>query len=554
MMVYLFQNIGQLAGFFLKQNEDSCSEKSAAQISDVTFESIFDSFAGLFKNKLSNISENSHLNENIELVERMFLDADTLKALIEKQGNIVTLEISSDEISHYLDDLSLTSANKRHSSTVPLTDFAWGTNELGINEFAKSTYRISFNAADIFNSDYLPVGFINDEGQKTTQLINVTRLVRLIGEYPDPIQMEIEIIPERDKINDLNELKSAFKFDLKNLIVSDAAKSSKSIEGLVSLTAGHLSKNTAVDNNRDNIYKGSPPIYKQSLPKPILFEPEGLQRNYISPQVNDLDGLFPLNQKTSISLLGLKTQTPHGDNINHQSEGYVVPESLNGIESTGAGEVNSDNKDNSSALSKISADSRGASETVSIRLKNGSLDGFTDHYEPLRAVSIKNSPGVNEELLLRNYENIESIKAGIISSLGRGHSTVRMRLHPPDLGTLHIKLHLRAGTLTTEFRVENAKAGEVVSAILPQLKASLEEANLKLTDINVVVDDRGKDFSSAHNPHYHSGSTGNGQDRKDRSSFKDYDKLDNKIFDEKTGRIGNLESGSVHKGWVDLKA
>ncbi|UCE67778.1 MAG: flagellar hook-length control protein FliK [Candidatus Zixiibacteriota bacterium] len=545
-MGYLFQNIGQLAGFFVNQGENRYPEKPAAPVSEISFESILDSFAGRFKSKLSDMPENGYLNGNVEYVEKTFLNEEELKALIEKQGNIVTLEISSEEISRYLDDSSLPAINKKYGSAVIPADSAGDTIKLAINGSSRSTYRISFNAADIFDKAYLAVDLTDAGGQKTTQLINITKLICLINEYPEPVQTEIEIMPEIDKAKSLNEFRSTFKFDLRNLFGTSDIKPSRSIEGLISVTSSQLSKNTAVSSYNN----------KESLPKTSIFDTNDPQQGDMSYKASNLEGLFLLNHRTSISLLDLKNQTSLRGNINRHSEGIVVPESLNEIEGAGAGEVRSEKNDNPSALSKISVGSNGVSETLSAKYKynNGSLDGITDQYELLRNATIKNSPQDIKEMPVKNFENIENIKASIISAIEHGRSTVRMRLHPPDLGTLHIKLQWRAGTLVTEFRVENAKAGEVVSAILPELKASLEEANLKFTDFDVIVNDRGKDFSSAHNPQYQPGSAWNGQDRKGKSPFEDYVSGDTETVNEKTARIGNLGSGSSHKGWIDFKA
>ena len=195
-MGYLFQNIGQLAGFFVNQNEKNCPKNPDVQTSNISFESIFDSVAGQFKHTLRDVPEIGYPDENIELIERIFLNEETLKALIENQGYIVTLEIPSDEISLYLDDLSQPALNKKDSTTVPLTEFIGGTGARLVGDFAASSRRISFNTAGIFSQNKLSVEFIDAVGQRTSQLIDVSKLVQLISEYPEPVRTEIEIIPE----------------------------------------------------------------------------------------------------------------------------------------------------------------------------------------------------------------------------------------------------------------------------------------------------------------------------------------------------------------------
>ncbi|UCC79187.1 MAG: flagellar hook-length control protein FliK [Candidatus Zixiibacteriota bacterium] len=542
-MGYLFQNIGQLAGFLAHQEENRHSEKPAGPISEISFRSIFDSSIGSCKINVGELTENDCFNENIELVERTFINEDTLRALIEKQGNIITLEISSDEISRYLDDLSLPTTNKKYGSAIIPANSMTNAGIFGFKKSGSSTCRITFNTSDLFNKTFLPVDFGDTDGQSTTRLVEVTGLARLISEYPDPIQAEIAIIPARGDHNDINELKSSFKFDLRNLFSTNTGKSPESIEGLISLSAGQLSKNTFFES-RDITHNNN-----ESPQKAGVFKPEN---EFYKAEI--LKELFPLDRKASITLPRLKNHVPQGVKSNSQNENHIVPDSSNKIESAGADEFKSLRDNNPSALSKFPVGSNGASEVVSAKSGNNSPDEFADQYGILKGVISKDSPLDIKELPFRSLENVPNIKARIIDAIENGRLTVRMRLHPENLGSLHIKLQWKGGTLLTEFRVENARAAETVSTILPDLKASLEEARLKLADMNVVVDDRGKDFSSAHNPQYYSGSAGDGTERRNGSPFEDHGNPDIENVSEKTDRIDNPETASIHKGWIDLKA
>jgi hypothetical protein len=543
-MGYLFQNIDQLAGFFLNQGEKGCSKNSAAQVSDISFESIFDSITGQFKNKPNAIPEIGYPDENIELKERIFINEDTLKALIENQGNIVTLEIPSDEISLNSDDLSSPVLNKKEGTTLPLIDFSGVTKAPLTDDIAVSSFRISFDTAGLFNQDRLPVELIDSGGQKTSQLIDVSRLVQLISEYPEPVQTEIEIMPERENNGDQNELKSSFRFDLRDLFKTGHPESRKSIEGLISLSTGKLSRNPIPESN--NITYDNKEVFAKAT---LLETNEPRSDNNFS----NLNMFFPVIKRTSISLPDPKKYDIRGDNSDRPIRGYVVPESLDEIEETKAGEVKSDNKDNPSALSKITAGPENTSEATSAKFNNGSFGVSADQNGLLENATIKNNLKDITEINIKNSENIQNAKASILDAIEHGRSTVRMRLHPENLGTLHIKLHWRAGTLLTEFRVENVKASEAVSAMLPELKASLEDANLKLMGIDVIVNDRGREFSSALSQQNHSGSAWNGPDKRGRLPFEDYDNTDTGAINEKTDRIGSLESRSSHKGWIDLE-
>ena len=128
-----------------------------------------------------------------------------------------------------------------------------------------------------------------------------------------------------------------------------------------------------------------------------------------------------------------------------------------------------------------------------------------------------------------------------------------MKLQPENLGEMNIRLHLRSGTLSAEFRVEHSKAAEAVSSILPNLKAHLEEANLKLSAINVVIDNRGKGLFSGQNSHFGFGSAGGGHHKRGESSFSGYSEPDdNPVTDDIPDN--RRVTGSIHRGWVDLKA
>jgi hypothetical protein len=82
-------------------------------------------------------------------------------------------------------------------------------------------------------------------------------------------------------------------------------------------------------------------------------------------------------------------------------------------------------------------------------------------------------------------ENHSNIVAGIRSQLLPGGGTMRIRLDPPELGALLVKVEMRDGALSASFQTSNDDATRLLSHSLTQLKQTLESAGVSVEKLQV---------------------------------------------------------------------
>lgn len=77
----------------------------------------------------------------------------------------------------------------------------------------------------------------------------------------------------------------------------------------------------------------------------------------------------------------------------------------------------------------------------------------------------------------------------IIKTIGAGEKYLIIKLDPPDMGTVQIKLTLQNGELKADFKVESQAVKEMFSTAMPQIKAALEDAGIRSSNFFVNVRD-----------------------------------------------------------------
>lgn len=81
-----------------------------------------------------------------------------------------------------------------------------------------------------------------------------------------------------------------------------------------------------------------------------------------------------------------------------------------------------------------------------------------------------------------------------------GRSETRIRLEPPRLGELRVKVVVEEGMLTVEFRATSHHVKGFLEANLARLKESLEQHGLQVKDFNVQVGNSGRDGDKGNHP------------------------------------------------------
>jgi flagellar hook-length control protein FliK len=80
--------------------------------------------------------------------------------------------------------------------------------------------------------------------------------------------------------------------------------------------------------------------------------------------------------------------------------------------------------------------------------------------------------------------------ARAFESIGDRGGTVRLRLHPPELGSLRVEVTVRAGAMTARLEAETAAAKSLLLESLPALRDRLGEQNIRVERFDVDLADR----------------------------------------------------------------
>lgn len=80
---------------------------------------------------------------------------------------------------------------------------------------------------------------------------------------------------------------------------------------------------------------------------------------------------------------------------------------------------------------------------------------------------------------------IADIPDTIRTAAENGTRHLVVRLDPPDLGQVHIRLRMSQGVLTAELKVDSGSTKDVFTTALPQIRASLENAGIKVGELHI---------------------------------------------------------------------
>jgi flagellar hook-length control protein FliK len=96
---------------------------------------------------------------------------------------------------------------------------------------------------------------------------------------------------------------------------------------------------------------------------------------------------------------------------------------------------------------------------------------------------------------------------------------VRLRLHPPELGSLRLELAVRGGVMTARLEAENTAARNLLLDNLPALRDRLAEQDIRIERFDVDLAGRspnGTPREPGDRPQYHNGSEHNNGPSKQR--------------------------------------
>lgn len=96
--------------------------------------------------------------------------------------------------------------------------------------------------------------------------------------------------------------------------------------------------------------------------------------------------------------------------------------------------------------------------------------------------------------------------AGAFQAAGGSGESVRLRLYPPELGSLHLEVSVKGGSMTARLEVETNAARTMLLDNLPALRDRLAEQDIKVARFDVDLADQSADGAPrqpAHNPQSH---------------------------------------------------
>ncbi len=114
------------------------------------------------------------------------------------------------------------------------------------------------------------------------------------------------------------------------------------------------------------------------------------------------------------------------------------------------------------------------------------------HVERIASPPVREAP----ESMPRHF--VDQVVRAIRVDLSEGRSEMHMRLDPPDLGQLQVRLVSEGGAVTARFHAETETVRALLESQLPALREALSEAGIKVQQFNVYA---GTDFSRfSHQP------------------------------------------------------
>lgn len=117
-----------------------------------------------------------------------------------------------------------------------------------------------------------------------------------------------------------------------------------------------------------------------------------------------------------------------------------------------------------------------------------------------------------------HVSKLHEIGNSFIKTLNSGSKHLIVEIQPPNLGSIQIKLKMTDGILTANLKVDSVYVKELFSSALPQIRASLADSGIKLSDF--FVDVKKEDGFYDNMKQHRDGSQQNNHRQKKEQEFK----------------------------------
>ncbi|MBY6198809.1 flagellar hook-length control protein FliK [Vibrio hangzhouensis] len=194
-----------------------------------------------------------------------------------------------------------------------------------------------------------------------------------------------------------------------------------------------------------------------------------------------------------------------------QAAGLVTPNGVGSAEAAAvtiaAGAVTSPdgNKPAASGFNTSSLPANGKRDTGGIGQGTERADGLlqatgagTLTANQLRAEQPQSATGVQSPLVLTKENASEQVSERLQMMMSKNLKHVDIRLDPPDLGRMQIRMTLNNDSATVHFTVQNQQTRDMVDQAMPRLREMLSQQGIQLADTSVQQQNQGQQRHASH--------------------------------------------------------
>ena len=275
-----------------------------------------------------------------------------------------------------------------------------------------------------------------------------------------------------------------------NVVLTSLMKSEDGMQK-IKMHANNTSAKAADDNNADG-----------------LFDIKIMTKQNSEQPVNDV------SEKKNMFQFSLKDFKIHTDNV---SKGQMQPNLLDTASKGIKGSA-----DANLQLQVVSVESEGI-EKAGKKISAGDQSPVDRHpvISSIQNSGDKTSASNSSAKEPVHVSRLHELGEPIAKTFGAGDKHLIIKLDPPDLGSIRIKLTMDNGVLKVDFKVESAAVKDMFSTVMPNIKASLEDSGIKLSEFFVdVKEDRYPDEGKRH--HAETGQQQQKQQKEQKFKFYDY--------------------------------
>ncbi len=159
----------------------------------------------------------------------------------------------------------------------------------------------------------------------------------------------------------------------------------------------------------------------------------------------------------------------------------------------------SDRDASNSMIEGITGDSGTKDKDLSLNLNNANkyIKGDAGSNTTFGPASLQQTPLANDSQSPQAtvpVNKLNELSDPIIKTLGSGEKNLVIKLSPPDMGTIEIRLKMENGVLTANFKVDSSSVKDLFSIAMPEIKNSIESSGIKTGNFFAnLKDDRPKD-------------------------------------------------------------